>query len=312
MKNELKPICFPVQKTESSNVLNSGISFNSENAFAVVGTVGTAKTPKILNFCSSVYKLITNKAILEPLIPVLEKKFKHLNMSVINDKDAQFSVKISPVVPSFSKKSEVIRPAIIFANSYDGKVLAQATGGLVRYVVDKKGNVFETYSTFMKELSFSYTFKHSDKEIYSMERISKLIDEYLINFYSVEAQINKLKKRSIQDETSKGLEKLVRQLAAGTVFPLKEIEETIQRINYESEIFGTKANLWTVYNSMNYILESSESALTAKARVDAEAKIYANVCERLGKLTKKGKATGATVKSVAKRILKKKVSTVKA
>jgi len=311
MKPEIKPICFTVKKVESTEVLNSDIAFNSENAFAVMGYVGSKRQPKILNFCSSVYKLISNKAILEPLMPVLEKKFKHLNIDVINDKDAQFSVKISPVVPSFSKRSEVIRPAIIFANSYDGKVLAQATGGLVRYMVDKNGNVFQTYSTFMKDLSFSYTFKHSDTEIYSMERISKLIDEYLINFYSVESQIKKLKKRVINDTTSDGLDKVVRQLAAGTVFPLKEVEETIERVAYESEVFGTKPNLWTVYNSMNYILENSESALTAKARIDAGTKIYANVCERLSKIDNKSvKATvkGETVKSAARRILKKKVN----
>lgn len=280
MKSQLKSICFPVEKIETREVLkNAEMAYNSENAYAIVGSWPEIGRTKVLNFCSSVYKLIENALILEPLVPVLESKFKDLKISVGNDKDSQFTVRMSPVIPSFSRKGEVIKPAITFANSYDGKLLAQATGGLVRYTVDKKGVVSEMYSSFLQGLSFSYTFKHSNENIYSMEGISRTIDEYIANFHNVEKQIKMLKRVLVESKSNSDLEKLIRNLTKGTVFPLKEIEETIQRINYESEIFGTTPNLWTVYNSMNYILEYSESSLTNKMRIDADAKIYANVCE---------------------------------
>lgn len=280
MKTELKPICFQVDKLPMNEVLkNPEMEYNSENSFGIVASWG--KREKLLNTCSSVYKLIENASILEPLIPVLESKFRALNINVKSDKDAQFTVKISPDVPSFSPKTEVIKPAITFTNSYDGKVMAQAMGGLVRYMVDAKGEVFATYSTFLKGLSFSYTFKHSNENIYSMQEISTKIDAYIADFKTVQDQINLLKAVDVVKPTNNKLEKLVRNLSKGTTYPLKEVEQTIERINYESEIFETNPSLWSVYNSMNYILESSEAGLTAKMRMDADYKIYANVLELL-------------------------------
>lgn len=280
MKAQLKSICFAVNKVETREILkDEAMSYNSENAFAIVASWPELKRTKVLNFCSSVYKLIENALILEPLVPVLEKKFKDLKINVGNDKDAQFTVRMSPVIPSFSRKVEVIKPAITFANSYDGKLLAQATGGLVRYTVDSKGTVSEMYTSYLKDLSFSYTFKHSNENIYSMEGISATIDEYIANFHNVEKQIEMLKRVTIKNVRNSDLEKLIRRLTTGTVFPLKEIDGAITRILYEAEIFGTNPNLWNVYNSLNYILENSESQLTNKMRIDADTKIYANVCE---------------------------------
>jgi len=279
MKNELLPICFPVFKVESVELSkNPNMLYNSGNAYAIVARWLDGKE-KTLNYCSSVYKLIENSLILEPLIPVLESKFKHLDISVGNDWDAQFNVKISPVVPSFSLKSEVIKPAITFTNSYDGKVLAQALGGLVRYMVDEKGVVTKSFASYLQGLSFAYTFKHSNENIYSMLAISGLIDQYVADFKTIETQIETMKAVNVEKPTSNKLEKLIRKLASGTVFPLKEIEETINRIQYESEVFDTDPTLWSIYISMNYILETSESELTMKARMDADRNIYANVCE---------------------------------
>lgn len=290
MKPELEPICFQVEKVESVSVMkNDAMQFNSENSFAILGSWPTENgvKEKILNFCSGVYNLIENKTILEPLIPVLEAKFKDLKIVVSNNNDAQFTVRMSPFIPSFSPNTEVIRPAITFTNSYDGKVLAQATGGLVRHVVDAKGKVFTTFSSFLKELSFAYTFKHNNEAIYSMVGISEKIDAYIQDFSSVESQIAFLKKVTISNPTSAKLSKLIRKFAAGTLFPIKDIEDTIDRINYESEIFATdEPSLWNIYNSMNYIVEDTEKVLTAKMRIDTDAKIYANIVEFISKKKK--------------------------
>ncbi len=281
MKTELKPICFPVFKVESVELAeNKKMLYNSGNSYAIVARWkdGTEKT---LNYCSSVYKLIENSAVLEPLIPVLEEKFKALDFVVGNDWDAQFNVKISPVRPSISKRKEVILPAITFTNSYDGKVMAEALGGLVRYMVDDKGNVFKTFSAYLPGLSFRYHFKHSNENIYSMLEISALIDKYIADFKTVEKQIQMLKAVDIEKPTSKKLEKLIRKLADKTVFPIRQIEETIERINYESEVFNTDPSLWSIYIAMNYILETSESELTQQMRMNADGKIYANILEYL-------------------------------
>lgn len=296
MRKELEHICFHVEKVDSVDLMkNSEMLFNSDNAYAIVGKWPVKETEpnkpakikeKTLNFCSSLYNLIENRAILEPLIPVLESKFKHLEISAISDRDAQFTVRISPTIPAFSPNTEVIKPAVTFINSYDGKVLAQATGGLVRHLVDEKGNVFTTFSSFLKGLSFAYTFKHSNEDIYSMEQISSKIDEYIAEFAKVESQIDMLKAITIEKATNAKLEKLVRNLAKGTIFPLKEVEETIERIQYEEMIFDTEPNFWSIYNAMNYILENTEASLTRKMRMDADTKIYANLCEFLTKKKK--------------------------
>lgn len=279
MKSDLKTIYFPVEKVPSVELSkNSNMEYNSENAYAIVAKLD-GNREKTLNYCSAIYKLIENASILRPLVPMLEEKFKSVNVYVRNDKDAQFSVRISPLVPSFSPKTEVIKPLITFTNSYDGKLLAQATGGLVTYLVDEKGDVETTYSTFLKGLSFAYTFKHSTDEIYTMEGIAGQVDEYIANFKKVKDQIAMMKQIDIAKPTSAKLEKLLRKLSKGNVFPLKEIETTIDRINYVSEIFGTPISLWTIYTAMNHTLETSDSSLTGKMRIDADAKIYVNILE---------------------------------
>lgn len=293
MRREIKHVCFPVEKVLSIELMPT-MEFNSENSYAIVakwpdiptriegGKFGDIRK-KVLNFCSDIYKLIENSSILEPLIPVLEKKFSNLIISASNYRDGQFIVRMTPVVPTFAPKSEVIKPAIFFMNSYDGKVLAQAIGGLVRYVVDEKGNVETTYSTYLTGLSFAYTFKHSNEEIYSMEGISAQVDSYIENFVNVENQIDLLKQITISNPTPKKLEKMIRNLTTKTNFPLKEIEETIDRVLYEAEVFQSEISLWMIYNSINYVVSTSEASLSDKQRIDTDSRVYANLLEFIPK-----------------------------
>jgi len=297
LKSDLERICFPVEKIPTIELMKDDkMEFNSENSFAIVGTIGDRK--KTLNFCSSVYALVENVHVLEPLIPVLEGTFKSLDIKAFSEKDAQFFVRMSPTIPSVSPNVEVIKPALTFRNSYDGKILAQATGGLVRYFVDEKGTVNQTYASFLKGLSFSYTFKHSNENIYSMHGIAAELEKYVANFGTVEKQIEFLKAVNIEKATTNKLEKLIRVFSKGAMFPLKEIEETIDRIHYEGLIFDTDPNLWSIYNAMNYILETSESALTKKMRIDADAKIFENIVEFVATKEKKAKKSAQVVEQV--------------
>ncbi len=288
MNSELRAICFPVSKVPLSAILPNH-EYNSENAFAIVGNVGIKLQPshniplvdrnKVLNFCSDVYKLVENKSILEPLIPVLDQKFKGLEITVDNSKDAQFFVKVSPLLPYISKKSEIILPAISFINSYDGKIKAQAIGGLVRYVVDNKGNVLKNFATYLKGLSFIYEFKHSNTAIYSMLEVSNHIDTYIENFATVQHQIELLKSIDVENATNKNIDNIIRKMAKGTQFPLKSIDDVIDRIVYEMYLFECNFNLWILYNAMNFVLETCEAELSKKLRMEADNKIFANILE---------------------------------
>jgi hypothetical protein len=295
---KLKTIFFPVEKVPSASIMqNPDMEFNSDNAYAIVATWPAELKPasnvplpkqrqKTLNFCSDVYQLILNQDVLEPLIPVLEQKFKSLEIIVSNDKDAQFGVRVSPAPESLQKMTEVIVPLVTFTNSYDGKLLAQATGGMVRYLVDDKGNVFQTFSTYLKGLSFVYKFKHNNEGIYTMLELSEKIDQYLAEFHKVTDLIEGMKQITVK---TAGLEKFLRKMADGTIFPLKELEETIERIHYESMLLDVEPNLWTVYNAMNYITENTEAALTQKHRMDVNAKVFINMVEHMDSVLKKKK-----------------------
>lgn len=283
MKTELSEIFFQVNKVPSVDLMqNAKMEFNSDNSYAIVGVWPDRQ--KTLNFCSDVYQLVENKAVLEPLIPVLEERFKHLDLFVSNDKDAQFSVRISPVTPTLSLRSEVTFPMVTFINSYDGKVQAQATGGLIRYFVDAKGEVQVTYSSYLKNLSFAYKFKHNNDSIYDMLELSNKIDSYLGDFSKVTEQIEKMKQFEISE---KKVSKFLEKMANGTIFPLKELEETKERVIYESMILDRNPNLWTIYNAMNYITENSEKSLTKKMRMDVDAKIYVNMLEYMESINKR-------------------------
>lgn len=280
MNSAIKSICFPVAKVATSSILKDAMEFNSENAYAIVADLGKGRT-KVLNFCSDVYKLVDNASILEPLMPVLEEKFKTFDLRVKSPKHAQFFVNVHPTLPTVSLKTEVIMPAITYVNSYDGKILAKAIGGLVRYMVDEKGRVSITFSSYMKGFSFVYEFKHSNSAIYSMTEVSGLIDEYITNFKTVEHQIDLLKSVTIKNPTTNKISKLVRRMAKGTQYPLKSIDETVERIQYELTVFDLDLNLWTLYTSMNYILENCEADLSQKLRMEADNKIFANIIEMI-------------------------------
>lgn len=283
MKTELAPLFFPVAKVPTVSIMkNDAMEFNSDNSYAIVATIPTATgtREKALNFCSDIYALIENKDVLLPLIPVLEEKFHAVNIKVKAEKHSQFTVRVAPVVPGFSPRTSIVRPSVTFTNSYDGKLLAQAKGGLVRYFTKSDGTVETTYSTFVPGVSFSYTFKHNSEHIYSMTAISELFKNYVAEFSLVEGQIALMQNTMLKRTGPKTLgPKLVSDMAKGTLFPLKQIEDCIDRIMYEAEVLDEDVNLWTVYNAMNYIIETSENALSTKMRSDSEAKVYANVYE---------------------------------
>lgn len=301
MKNykEIDRVCFPVKKVESLSLMSDNDTlFNSENSFAIVGQVNrNGKThQKVLNFCSGQYKLLENKNALVPLMGVLEKKMAGLDVHSRMKNECQFHVEIFPVLPTTSPRTEVIKPAVVFGNSYDGKIRANAVGGLVRYLVDEEGKVSRTVTAYIPKLSFQYDFKHNDSAIIEIEVIDQKVDYYLKNFEKVENLIEGMKSVEIEDHSRKNIEEIVRALTEDTKFPKSVIsgmddkgkaipemigvENVVERIIYERLVYQTKLNYWIVYSAMNYILHNTaESSLSAKERKDIDNQIFANIIE---------------------------------
>jgi Domain of unknown function (DUF932) len=294
---QIDKICFPVEKVESIEVMeNKATLFNTENAYAIKAYVQReGKTvEKILNFCSKQYKLLLNKSILLPLIEVMEPKFKGIIVRSTSHKESQFTVSFSPFVPTITPKTEVVRPAVFFENSYDGKLKAKAKGGIVRYLVDANGKVSVTYATYVDGLSFDYVFKHSNEFIYKMESISHLIDQYIENFSKVEEMIERMKSVEITDLTKDKLKAIVTALVKGSRYPKylitgedekgKEVvafnaDTVISRVKYEMNVFDCNLNYWLLYNAMNYVLENADLKMTPKDRADIDNQIFATIAE---------------------------------
>lgn len=296
----IKTICFPVNKVSSVEIMkNSNMEFNSENSFAIVAQLGEGRE-KTLNFCSDEYNLLLNESILTPLVPILEQKFRGLDITVSSPYDSQFFVHIAPTIPTLSPRSEVIKPSINFTNSYDGHLKARAMGGLVRHLVDEKGKVTKTFTAYLKGYSFLHEFKHSNNMIYTMEEISKQVDLYVADFKKVEDLIDIMKRVDFKSATIEKIEKLVYKLIEGTRFPITSITgitdkgerligsnvmSVVERIHYEMLVFESPMTLWILYNALNYVLETCESQLSEKARMEADNRIFANITELIPKNT---------------------------
>ncbi len=294
---EIDKICFPVEKVESTEVMeNKAMLFNSENTYAIKAIVQREGkgVEKILNFCSTQYKLLLNESILLPLIEVMEPKFKGIKVRATSHKESQFTVSFSPFVPNISPKTEVVRPAVFFENSYDGKLKAKAKGGIVRYLVDANGKVTVTFATYVDGLSFEYVFKHSNELIYRMENISQLIDNYIENFSKVEELIERMKSVEIPDITKDKLTGIVKALLKDTRYPKylitgqdekgKEVvafnaDTVISRVRYEMNVFECPLNYWILYNSLNYVLENADLKMTPKERTEVDNQIFATIAE---------------------------------
>jgi hypothetical protein len=294
---EIDKICFPVQKVESTEVMeNKAMLFNTENAYAIKAIVQREgkDVEKILNFCSNQYKLLLNKSILLPLVEVMEPKFKGIKVRATSHKESQFTVSFSPFVPQISPNTEVVRPAVFFENSYDGKLKAKAKGGIVRYLVDANGKVSVTYATYVDSLSFDYVFKHSNEFIYRMENISQLIDTYIENFSKVESLIERMKSVEIKDINKEKLKSIVTALIKDTRYPKylitgedekgKDViafnaDTVLSRVKYEMNIFECPLNYWLLYNSLNYVLENADLKMTPKERADIDNQIFATIAE---------------------------------
>jgi hypothetical protein len=294
---EIEKICFPVEKVEITSLLvNEATLTNTENTHAIMAVVQREgkNVQKLLNVCSKQYKLLLNQSILLPLIDVMEPKFKGIKVRATSHKESQFTVSFSPFVPSITPKTEVVRPAVFFENSYDGKLKAKAKGGIVRYLVDANGKVSVTYATYVDGLSFDYVFKHSNEFIYKMESISHLIDQYIENFSKVEAMIERMKSVEIADITKDKLKGIVASLIKGSKYPKylitgedekgKEVvafnaDTVISRVKYEMNVFDCPLNYWLLYNALNYVLENADLKMTPKARADIENQIFATIAE---------------------------------
>lgn len=294
---EIDKICFHAEKVEITSILaDQSTLTNSENTHAIIATVQREgkNVQKLVNICSKQYKLLLNQNILLPLIEVMEPRFKGIKVRATSHKESQFTVSFSPFVPTVTPKTEVVRPAIFFENSYDGKLKAKAKGGIVRYLVDTNGKVSVTYSTYLDGLSFDYVFKHSNEFIHKMGSISHLIDQYIDNFSKVEEMIDRMKSVEITDVTKDKLKAIVTILINGSRYPKylitgedekgKEViafnaDTVISRVKYEMNVFDCPLNYWILYSSMNYVLENADLKMTPKDRADIDNQIFATITE---------------------------------
>lgn len=263
----LKSILFDVEKVESK-VVSPGYETPNKNAHSIVGYIGANRKIR-LHDCGEYYNLIRNQDVIVPLVELLEKKFKDLQIRVINEENTQFDVSIAP------RKGKAIvgeiLPRFQFSNSYNGVVKAHLSGGLYRTWCEN-GAAVPVEGKNMK-----YTFKHNDKNIFVLEEIEMVVESFLQTFPKLEVEIQKMKKAIIPTFE---LKKHMEEISKGTGFPVKGMTTAIERAVFESEKFDEKLSIWLAYNGLNYVLNHDRTYLIAQhVRNNMDEKLFTNALE---------------------------------
>jgi len=265
----LNPILFPVALQEFKPFTRKLKRLPADRQWCVLAyTDGVDSDPECTYIGGEKYVLVQNADIVNPLVLVLKDKFKNLRVRVGNTDNEVFVVDFFNEAPD-RRKNDYIAPVIRVENSYNGKKKAKATAAI--YAIDKEGRE-SFYST---KSSVEYVFKHhSDEGAVSITEIAGKVDEMLSEFNNIEEQIEKLKKFEVT-EITKTLEELVPDAKK---YPKKAISLAVELVGYESQLFGTPANLWLMYKALAQAVKKStfESSLKDWQKEEADAVAWEN------------------------------------
>jgi hypothetical protein len=265
----LAPILFPVKLEKFKQFTRGFKRLPGDRQWCVNAyTDGIENPPECTYIGGEKYVLVENSEVLNPLVLVLQEKFKNLRVRVGNTDNEVFVVDFFSEAPD-RRKNDYIAPVIRVENSYNGKKKAKATAAI--YAIDKNGKE-SFYST---KSNVNYVFKHhSDEGAVKIAEIAGKVDEMLAEFNNIEQQIETLKKFEVK-EITKTLEELVPDAKK---YPKKAVSLAVELVGYETNLMGTTPNLWIMYTALAQAVKKSdfESSLKDWQKEEADAVAWEN------------------------------------
>jgi hypothetical protein len=266
----------PVKKIRTSKLLSELYEESfipSHLEYAIVKGSAKKGTAKILNFCSEVYSLVSNRDLCLPYEGELEKLHKRTGLTFnLKYKVEPSGVFYMDVILANQKieitKGDIILPKIRFINSYNGKVRFGVSMGYYR-IHCKNG------------LSLPPTNLISHQEVtHTINMATEAEVQHLINltsnFSTRAADIAKGYKPLIRKEVVlTHAVKLMELASKKTKFPVGLIYEARERWDYERKYIKTKPTYWLVYNCLNYALNHSRYKLEGYRRAEIDQEVLA-------------------------------------
>ena len=252
--SSLEKIYFPVEKA-SARTLFPGYSFPSGKDTVVYTPTGN----RILNVCSSGYKLISNESLFSPIYEDLAARFGHdmIEVKVKNVDNRKFYVSlIIKNQPYQVQKGDIVNPTIELQNSYDGTLKFGLAIGFQRVVCTNGMMAFEQ-AAMQKSKHFSGSV--------DLERMYLMLE-------GVDSQLERFKKLTERRLTPKEIEEITLQIKEHTKFPpllLPQVSEVIAR---EQIKLNAEPTSWLLYHGFNNRLNHADIKMHQefKARIDLE------------------------------------------
>jgi len=239
----------PAILVDTKDVLLPGISVRRETEKTVL--MNYPNGDKVVNFCSSQYRLIHNSEIFPAIEELLNSRYIVKPKYIIHN-DCEFFVnyviegKDTIIGKSkFDKSSPIIR----VTHSYNSKRKFTLSLGIWRQICSNGmfGFAYDSKINMLHTESLTYTIQndllyHIEK---ALEQVSGLKSRYEV---MTDISVQKLALPNV-------LEQVINE---AKLFPKKQLYQVDKRIQEELAM-GVELNQFTVYNGFNYVLNHSDS-----------------------------------------------------
>lgn len=240
---------YRVEKIPVSDLI-PGILTNSYNSHEII--VHTPEGRKRVNTCSDRYTLLSNEAILDPIMAALEREYPgaiSLKSKVHQDAIFNFTLTIGSHPIDLGKKhvKDTIFPSITIDNSYNGKKKLSYLFSIMRRVCTN-GMMIPI------ELFPGAVFMHTPEE-------GELATDTVMELFSTFMDKLDLYIEPFEDLRATpvfNIHHRVDQVIESTKFPTSLREDVLERIAFEQHDLNLPNTQWLIYNGFNFVLNHSE------------------------------------------------------
>lgn len=266
---KLDHLFLPVEKVKVEEIM-PGYEHPSGISHAII-TKKPDGTPRVLQYCSNLYHLVSNEEIIPPFIQEMEKLWKidvdsrvrHFSQFFVDLVLSDFDIKVMPL--------DTIFPRVRISNSYDGRIKFNYSIGFYRKVC---GNGLSIPIGFEKKIKKLHT--PSLSELTNFGAITQMAQEFVNNADDISESFYELKSSRIRNP-----ELRIEEIIEETKFPVTAAEDVLESLQNDMAIFGiTEVNDWLIYNAFNYQLNHNVELKTGeKKREEIDSEILTFLLE---------------------------------
>ena len=264
MKEKFPFLFYEVEKINFSSISKKfSTAGNIQNAIVIHEPTG----PRIVNFCSDDYVIVSNAELFPPLISKIEESHK-VQLDVNQNDGSKFYVDIILSDQKLKLEKDQILPRMRVQNSYDGSLKYSYSFGFHR-VVCANGMTAPVKGTIRESKTM-----HTDKARDMVDKTQQALEGFLAQAPKIMTGYNCLVEAKTSRERA---EELIMEAKEDLGFPTRLVELAQERMNYEIDKLKMPVNHFLVYNAMNYALyknTTSEMKIHKRDQMDVKVLDY--------------------------------------